>query len=224
MRSLSVLAKGDVIEQVTNSTFLGFELDSGLTWSCHINKVCNKLATACFALKRLARVLPVETVRACYFASVHAHLQYGVEFWAGAAEWERVFRLQKRAVRAIARVPQTVSAKPIFKSLGILTLPSLLILQMAVTTRGEVESNPISNESYRRYKTRSASAGKLPLLPLRLAKSKKLAHVMGRKVYNHLPSEIVAAPSASVFRTKLKIWLVEQAFYNHSELFCVDLG
>ncbi|XP_047986471.1 uncharacterized protein LOC125226528 [Leguminivora glycinivorella] len=52
-------------------------------------------------------------VRACYFASVHSRLQYGIELWAAAADWERVFRLQKRAMATNVR--DEVSSNPIIE-------------------------------------------------------------------------------------------------------------
>ncbi|CAG9132414.1 unnamed protein product [Plutella xylostella] len=120
-KAISVRAGDAVVEQTKAATFLGFILDRGLTWDAHIDKVCGKLGSACFALNRLARTVPAEVVRTCYFATVHSLLQYGAELWGRAADWERAFRMQKRAVRAIARVSQDTSARPYFKSLGIMT-------------------------------------------------------------------------------------------------------
>ncbi|KAJ2947555.1 hypothetical protein O0L34_g17345 [Tuta absoluta] len=110
-RPLVVAVGTTQLEKVRSTTFLGLELDRGLTWEPHITTMCGKLGGACFALQRLARVVPRQVARSCYFATVHSLLQYGAELWGRAAEWERAFRMQKRAVRAIVQVPQDVSAQ-----------------------------------------------------------------------------------------------------------------
>ncbi|XP_073954845.1 uncharacterized protein [Choristoneura fumiferana] len=100
-RPLQVQAEGVVVEQVRFTNFLGFQIDSKLSWGSHIDKLCCALGSACFALRRLARVVPRYAVRSCYFATIHSLLQYGAELWGRAADYQRVFRLQKRAVRAV---------------------------------------------------------------------------------------------------------------------------
>ncbi|KAJ2939493.1 hypothetical protein O0L34_g6315 [Tuta absoluta] len=109
-RPLSVYAAGTKIEQVEATPFLGFQLDQCMTWESHIDKICGKLSGACYVLRRVARVVPAQTARSCYFAVVHSVLQYGAELWGFAAEWKRAFRAQKQAVRSIERVSWDVLA------------------------------------------------------------------------------------------------------------------
>lgn len=155
-----------------------------------------------------------EVARSCYFATVHSLLQYGAELWGRCAEWERAFRMQKRAVRAIVRVSQDTSARPYFKELGILTLTAIVIYQVAVFVR----TNP---ELYKKwsdihaYNTRHKD--KLVGVTHSLVKSGKLTHVIGPTVYNKLPSSIIEALSLASFKIKLKRWLIEQTFYNFDE-------
>lgn len=211
---LSVFAEGTKIQQADCTTFLGFEIDRGLTWETHIHKLCGRLGAACFALGRLSRFLSTEVVRSCYFATVHSLLQYGAELWARAADWERAFRLQKRAVRAIVRVSQDTSVRSHFKSLGILTLPSLVIYQVALFVRLNINSYTTIGESHK-YCTRSK--GKLAPVKRSLARSDKLTHVMGPAVYKRLPIDVTGAPSLECFKIRLKRWLINQTFYSYNE-------
>jgi hypothetical protein len=213
-RDLTVFVDGIKIEQVKNTTFLGFELDRGLQWGAHIQKVCSKLGSACFALRRLARVLPRAVVRSCYFATVHSLLQYGADLWGRAADWERVFIMQKRAVRAIVQVDQGTSARPYFKELRILTLPSVVICQVALYVRGhpdEYVRRADGQSKHMRYGHRIVGVAH------RLKKSTKLTHVMGPTVYNRLPARVTDAPSLASFKSQLKRWLIEHTFYSFNE-------
>ncbi|XP_047996350.1 uncharacterized protein LOC125234186 [Leguminivora glycinivorella] len=85
----TVCAGDDAVQQVTETKLLGFTIDSGLLWDTHIDQLCAKLGSACFALKRLASTATGDVVRSCYFATVHAYIAYGTELWATAADWHR---------------------------------------------------------------------------------------------------------------------------------------
>lgn len=207
---------GVSVDQVQVTTFLGFELDRGLSWAHHIHKLCGRLGAACFALSRLTRTVPADVVRSCYFATVHSLLQYGNELWGRAADWERVFRMQKRAVRILARVPRDTHARPHFKALGILTLPSILIFQIAVYVRENLNSFR-THADVHKYSTRNAAANKLVTVARSLTKAAKQTQVAGPTVYNKLPENITSAPNINIFKYRLKRWLVEQTFYSYNE-------
>ena len=213
-KPLTVFVHGDTVRQVESTTFLGFELDRSLSWGSHIDRLCMRLGSASFALSRLSQTVPSGGVRSCYFATVHSLLQYGAELWGRAADWERAFRMQKRAVRAVSGMPCDASARPLFKQLNILTLPSVIIYQIAVYVR----RNLSALKRYRdvnSYTTRSAE--RLVSLSRKLMRSDRLTHVVGPTVYNNIPGDIVAAPSLYCFKNKLKRWLIEQTFYNFEE-------
>lgn len=215
---LCVVINGEPIQQVESTTFLGFEIDRGLTWSSHIDKLCSKLASACFALGRLSRVVSADVVRTCYFATVHSVLQYGAEIWGHAADRLRAFRMQKRAVRAIAKVSRRTSAKPFFKSLGILTLPSLVLMQLAMYVRKNLDLLD-RREDKRALNMTLRKGGDIAPIWMRLKRSRKLTHVMGPEVYNCLPVNIKNSVSDNVFKIKLKNWLIQRTFYSVAEFF-----
>jgi hypothetical protein len=158
--------------------------------------------------------MPRDVVRSCYFATVHSLLQYGAELWGRAAEWERVFRMQKKAIRAIVQVDQRTSARPYFKSLGILTLPSVVIFQVATYVHSHPEEYLSGAEIHGRN---LRNCNKLVGVRHRLAKSAKLTHVMGPTVYNRLPAHVTKAPSLVSFKSRLKRWLIEHTFYSFTE-------
>lgn len=215
---LHVAIDGEKIQQVESTIFLGFEIDRGLTWSTHIERLCVKLGSACFALGRLSRVVSADVVRTCYFATVHSVLQYGTELWGHAADRLRAFRMQKRAVRAIAKVSRRTSAKPFFKSLEIPTLPSLVILQLAIYARKNLEMLDRRADKHSLLMALRRDEDLAPV-SVRLMRSRRLTHVMGPEVYNCLPVEIKNTMSDNVFKIKLKNWLVKKTFYSIAEFF-----
>ncbi|XP_048480984.1 uncharacterized protein LOC125489344 [Plutella xylostella] len=208
-RPLQVTLENETLSQVNETCFLGFRLDSGLFWDAHIDWLCGRLGGACFALSRLAATVPSEVVRSCYFATIQSLLTYGIELWGRAADWHRVFVMQKRAVRAIARVRCDESARDHFIALNLLTVPSLYILQVALFVR--------KNLQLYKQSQRARRAGQLLAVQHRLARCAQSVHVCGPEVYNALPTEIKDAPSLPAFKQCLKRWLVQHAFYTVGE-------
>lgn len=215
---MSVYAGDTLIEQVSVTKLLGFHIDSALVWETHIDEVCAKLGKSCFALRRLARTAATSTVRSCYFATVHSQLSYGTELWARAADWRRAFIMQKRAVRAMAGVPDDTSAREYFNKFKILPLPSLFILQIAVFTRENLHL--FKRKGVSKFNLRSNKYKDLLVVePHRLVKSEKSVYVIGPAIYNRLPECIKNAASNTIFKTKLKDWLTEKLFYNYEDFF-----
>lgn len=219
-RPMYVDIEGRAVSQVSETVFLGFTLDQALTWEHHIDALCKKTGRACFALWRLSATLDAEVVRSFYFAAVHSHLQYGIELWGRTADWERAFRLQKRAVRAIVRVSQETSARPYFVALKIMTVPALVIYQAAIYARNHLEEYTRCGDGHR-YPLRHTE--RLRAVPRRLAKTEKLVYMMGPSVYNRLPLTVTDAPSTQSFKYKLKNWLISQSFYDFDEFIALKL-
>ncbi|CAG9108124.1 unnamed protein product [Plutella xylostella] len=118
-----------------SAKFVGFTFDTGLQWHDQIEDVCAKLNSAFFAISRLAPTLSRSNVITAYHAYFQSILIYGIEFWGLAADWHRPFVLQKRMIRRIMRKPPDEPARELFIELGVLTVPSLFILEVAKYVR-----------------------------------------------------------------------------------------
>lgn len=209
---LSVSVEGTALQQVNSTKLLGFILDSALTWSAHIDQLCEKLGQACYALKRLATTATKEAVRSCYFATIHSRLSYGTELWAQAADRDRVFTMQRRAIRALVGVPFDHPTEELFDAENIMTLPSLFVYQTAIFVRNNLES------FNRRDKDVSYSLrhpDKLRSVTHKLAKSEKSVYVLGPIIYNKLPERVRTAASTTIFKNKLRRWLLEKRLLDY---------
>ena len=118
--------------------------DSTLRWQEHINSLCNKLKN-CFSLKFLKNHLSSDVLRSVYYANIHAHIRYGILNWGLSSFASRVFLIQKYAVRILAGLSPRELCRASFKSLKILTLSGIYILEACVY----VFKNKNSFESYR---------------------------------------------------------------------------
>ncbi|XP_061717490.1 uncharacterized protein LOC133525217 [Cydia pomonella] len=208
------------LQMVQTTKLLGFHVDSGLKWDHHIEELCSKLGRACFALRRLASTASRDVVLSCYYATVHSLLTYGVELWARAADAGRAFRMQKRAVRAIAGLPDDASCRELFKEFKIMPLPCEFIYQIALFTHNNLSTFRQRGVNPSR-EMRSNKLAHLLVTPVhKLRKSERSVYVVGPAVYNRIPDEIKKdAASAVAFKLKLRKWLLGNTFYSIDEFF-----
>ena len=114
------------LEAVKNFTFLGLTIDASLTWQPHLNRISNKLTKICNILTKLKNFLPSNILLTIYNALILPHINYGILTW-GFVSTNRLFRLQKKAIRLITKSKTLAHTGPIFKSLGLLKIDDILL-------------------------------------------------------------------------------------------------
>jgi hypothetical protein len=60
--------------------FLGLIIDDTLSWKQHVEQVISKMSTACYALRNIKHVVPLDTLKVIYFAHIHSIISYGIIF------------------------------------------------------------------------------------------------------------------------------------------------
>ena len=93
------------IAKVKYIKFLGVLLDEHLTWRYHITELLKELARTCCILVKVRRLFPRSILKMLYNALFLSFVQYGIIVWGQtlASYLETLFKLQKRAMRAISR-------------------------------------------------------------------------------------------------------------------------
>nr|CAI5835441.1 unnamed protein product [Callosobruchus analis] len=75
---------------------LGVYIDSSLNWCCHIDKLCAKISSQIFLLRRLKHILNTELLINLYFALIHSNLNYGIILWGNCSAAEQAFKLGRK--------------------------------------------------------------------------------------------------------------------------------
>ncbi|KAF9799130.1 hypothetical protein SFRURICE_006390 [Spodoptera frugiperda] len=138
-----------------------------------------------------------------------SRLRYAIIFWGNDTNWERVFKCQKKCIRAMCGLKQTDSCKEYFKKLGLLTVPSIYILESALfikqnSTLFTLESG--SRNRSRLYNNISRT--------FKTALYEKSVFNMATKIYNKIPKNIKDASSINIFKHKLTTFLIERCYYS----------
>ena len=202
------------IEQVSDTKFLAIYIDNALNWKKHVDFLCSKLSSLCFAVYRLRQVTNKSIALTFYFSHILSRLRYGIIFWGNSSQMHRIFKVQKRAVRNIVGCKRTDSCRPYFKSLNVLTLPCIYILELLIF----VKTNPsffIPNGNYHAYDTRHDKILAIPAHNLTLYENSP--KYMGIKCYNKLPAEIKSIDNMKEFKKTVSKYLIENVYYSVSQ-------
>jgi hypothetical protein len=107
---------------------LGIHLDENLNLNTHVSILCNKLSRALFVLRQVKNTLPLPALRTLYFSLFHCHLLYCpiILSITSQSNINRVFKLQKKAIRIISNANSNAHANPLFYQNGILPLERII--------------------------------------------------------------------------------------------------
>lgn len=142
---------------VESVKFLGLLFDPTLNWKSHIEFLCKKLNQICFQLRQLKNKISTESLLLIYYANFFSRMSYGIIAWGSSSSANRVFVIQKRALRILFGLRKRESCVPAFKKYGLLTLPSLYILELVKFHTKNKEEFLVNNRQTNRYLFRNAN-------------------------------------------------------------------
>lgn len=214
LSSALIKLNGKSIHQVQQFKLLGIYIDLSLDWKFHVNSLCNKCASNCFALKRLCQISSTYVVKNFYYSNFESRLRYGVIFWGNSTMSDRVFILQKRAIRAMFGLKYRESCKPSFIKHKILTLPSLYILEILTFVKKNLSDFTFQNVSHE-YSTRHGFDLQYNIHRLELYTANP--YYIGAILYNKLDNTTKNILSVKKFISTIKNMLLKDAYYSVRE-------
>lgn len=192
--------------------FLGFTIDQNLNWKSHIQVLCDKLSSAVYALRKLRPLVSTDVLRQTYFAYFHSLIAYGTILWANSTDANRVFIVQKRAVRILSGTKPRNTCRSHFAKHGILTVFSQYIYDVVLYVRQNVSLFQVRGRNRELRNT-----GRLQLVPRRTALAEINPRIVGPSIYERLPASLREISDDKTFRRRLKDFLLESEFYSIDE-------
>ena len=119
---------GIIIETVNCTKFLGVIVDNKLTWTQHINELCNKVPKGIGIIRKVCHnLLNRKTLVNLYYTFIFPYLSYCNIVWGRAANvhLSRIFLLQKKILRCIFNVGYREHTAPLFMESKIMTIYQL---------------------------------------------------------------------------------------------------
>lgn len=209
--SLRELASGDI----RRVKFLGVTFDTRLVWDGQVEGVCARLRSSVFVLRNLTGCVSIQTITSAYYALFHSIMSYSAIAWGGSSHASRVFGLQRRAIRLMSGLGYREDCRAAFAGMGILTFPSLYILQnLMLIKRNEGELR--SHEDCHRHNTRNKQ--NLVTRFCRLKRCQSRPDFIGIRLFNKLPHNVRTLTLMNL-KKKCKEILITNAFYSVDEFF-----
>ncbi|PSN54622.1 hypothetical protein C0J52_10835 [Blattella germanica] len=130
----------------------------------------------------------------------------------------QVFILQKRSVRLICGVHSNTHCKPLFVELGILTLPSMFVLECLLYVKENIDDYQICTNIHS-YPTRNCS--NIYNRKCKYCRTTNSFVYMSVQLFNSLPQEVKNL-SISVFARKVKATLRANPLYSVDEFYNLE--
>lgn len=207
-------------ENPEGARFLGVHLDPVLRFEEHIDVVSGRLSRHTFLLRNLVSVLPFAALLQAFHAVFQSVAFYAILAWGHSPQMNRIFGLQRRAVRIIARKGYREDVRQIFIDLNILTIPSRYILECVLYAHSNLNRYN-TNNSYHDYVTRQGNDIRIDYL--RLQRTRFSVNYYCPLFYNKLPDHVKALPPLQ-FKNRTKHMLARNAFYTFGEFLNCNLN
>lgn len=215
---LDISVKNISIAEEETAKFLGVMVDNRLSWGAHIEDLMSKTRKSVFAIRQIAQVVDYHTLRLVYYSFVYSALSYGITVWGGYAtkrNINRLFSVQKNAVRILSNLPALASCRGYFRKNNLLTIHALYIYRCILYIIEHPEQSKKVNAVHA-YQTRSNMNYHVDKPKNNSVKVNPLH--MGAKFFNGLPDclkQIIDKPRK--FQRQLKVFLVENEPYNYED-------
>lgn len=199
------------IEMVTLLKYLGILLENNFSFDSHVNNICNKLHSAIFVLKVMAKYSELSVLFMVYHSLFMSHINYCLLVWSNCkiSLVQKVFILQKKALRTMLQLPYHQSCREYFRKHNLLTVPSLIIYRLIMNFIKETSTAQPIAQGTCGMTTRYAAINSLT----------QNSHCLkrGQKFFNKLPNELKKCSREKVFKNKLKQYFIESCYYSETE-------
>ena len=204
------------LNQCAETKYLGVILDDKLSWIPHIKSIQKKVSSSTWALSRLQRFVPTESLKKVYYGLVHAKLTYCISCWGGAKNLKKLESLQNRAVKIICKAKKRDSPKLCYKSLQILQIRQCYNLQIASIMfkfnlgKWKGDFIPVRPSSIHNYHTRFASKDTYTIPQGTSDLYQRSLNYIGPSVWNDVPEAIKATNNLGNFKKLFKEHLMSE--------------
>ena len=125
---------GCKLNRVHEAKFLGITIDENITWKKHVENVCKLCSRNIGVLNKVKDFLPTNAMYRLYCSLVLPYLNYGLLLWGNANKYHinKVFRLQKRAMRLISNSEYLSPTKPLFEKFNTLNIFDMYTKEVAI--------------------------------------------------------------------------------------------
>lgn len=217
--NLLIRVEGHSVQCTESTKFLGLNIDQKLTWKIHIEKILPRLSSCSFLIQSIRDTVSMDILKLVYYGLFQSVMAYGIVHWGSASGAERVFVAQKRAVRYMTRARGRGSCVDLFKSLHIMTFPSLYLYSLLLYVKGNLE---LWNKRSHIHNHNTRNNNMLDIPYSRLSTGQQSPRYVGLKAYNHAMVRhecFEETDNLATFKHKIKTFFINKCYYSVNEFF-----
>ena len=207
-----------LIQPITSAKFLGIHIDCNLTFSQHINYLCNKLSKNIGILYKMNKILPKHVLLTLYRSLILPYFSYGIEIYfnSAASNINKLVILQKKCIRAINNIGYFDHTLEYFRLDRILSLADLyeyhILCYMYRTLYLNYDSFllPYLIPFIHQHNYVTRNRFQLIIPRFRTVKAQYSINYVGIKLWNSLPENIKKSKSISAFKRTLREYLIDK--------------
>jgi hypothetical protein len=115
--NLPILFDTKPLKRVNVVKFLGIFINENISWKHHIDHVCNKISKSIGINSGSRFVLSTRTKLSVYYTLIYPYISYCNTVWSStyATSLNRIWLLQKRAVRVMTNSEYRAHSAPLFE-------------------------------------------------------------------------------------------------------------
>lgn len=214
IRKEFIMPNKDICLDSDNVNFLGFTIQNNLKWQEQINSIQRKLSKSLYAIRMVAKIADINTSFQVYHGYFLSIVRYSIMLWGGSSYINKIFRLQKQAIRAIFHLKQRESCKPFFKSNNLLTIPALYIFEIFKFLK-KYPKYFENSKIIHGHQTRNESLLRYPKHKLSLVE--KGPYYMAIKLFNNIPGTLKKEERIGPFLNSIEHLLIQFCPYTIEE-------
>ena len=121
---LNIILDDVSLDRVSSTKFLGVIIDENLTWKKHIDAISKTISRNAGMLTKLKHFVPENILYTLYCTMILPYINYSIIIWGSACKLylEKIFKLQKWAIRTISNSHYRSHTGPLFLKHNILNV------------------------------------------------------------------------------------------------------
>ena len=207
---------GNIIQERTETKFLGVILDNKLNWHAHVKHISSKISKSVAIIRMLRDTFPKYILKTLYLTLVYPYLNYCNLIWgsAYASTLIPLVILQKKCIHLICNADFLAHTNPLFKSTKLLKLNQIHQINCAIflykcfnyKSYYNFKMTMITNSQIHNHGTRRRNDLRTPFQRLQLGVNSFIT--TGIKIWNVIPIKIKHANSIFYFKSKMKNMII----------------
>ena len=217
--NLKIKFNGKRLYENNSVKYLGIRIDNKLNLKAHINDIALKLIRSNAMLYKVRGFVDAGILKSIYYALFESHIHYACIIWGqNVCTINRLFILQKKALRLIHFKERNAHSAPLFFKSKIVKLPNKIKIENCLFISKYVNNKlpPIFNSWFifsstcHNYETSFAAKGHLKIPTVTTTTYGKGAFIsMATKTWNNTQSQIKDPMINTFSPNKLKIFLFD---------------